>query len=266
MIHIPLLDNPPDDVWIAKAKALTEKLEQEADIKKRNELIDDNRQLWKDIKPHLQRLSHNKCWYSEAREVFSYYHVDHFRPKKKAIDLNKEDQGGYWWLAFNWKNYRICGAVGNTIKGDHFYVKKNKACCQEDDLNDEVICFLDPVKKNDVLKVTFNDNGEIIPTERDETAWDHQRAKYTIEHLKLNYDLLTEARRNLWNDIRNRINEIQNLMKEYNQSPSASKETTIEEKMNQLREYKECHSEFSATARACLMNSGVTWAMSLVAS
>jgi len=261
MIHIPLFDNPPDDVWLQKAESLTEKLKQEPDIGKRKKIIDDNASVWREIKKHLQKLSHNKCWYSESREVYSHYHVEHFRPKKKALDLGKEDQGGYWWLAFDWKNYRICGSVGNTKKGDRFFVKKNKATCPTDDLDDEVICFLDPIDEDDVLKITFNENGEMVPLENDKKAWDCERAQYTIRHLDLNFELLKEARRELWDDIDKRIAELQNLMKKNNQTPSASRKATIRQKMKDLRDYLKPSSQFSATAKACLLKSGINWAM-----
>lgn len=263
MIHIPLYDHPPKKAWLKKAELLTKQLEQESDSTKRNEIIKKNETFWKDIKPHLEKLSHKKCWYSEAGEKYSYYHIDHFRPKKRAIGLDKKDHGGYWWLTFDWKNYRLCGSVGNTSKGDQFYVRHNKAMCHADDLDDEIICFLDPVDEEDVLKITFTDNGEMVPTDRDDNSWDNERANYTIKHLNLNYEPLKEARRELWDDIKNRIFEIDNLMDKQNQSPSSSKKATIKQKLIQLKKLKAPQAEFSATVKACLLKSNIDWAMNM---
>lgn len=100
MIYIDLENNPPAPEWMEKANKLTQQLIAEPDFQKKKQIIDDNAKVWGEIKKHLLSLSHQKCWYSEAKEKYSYYHVEHFRPKKRAIDDKGQDKGGYWWLAF----------------------------------------------------------------------------------------------------------------------------------------------------------------------
>lgn len=263
MIYLNLLNNPPDDDWIKKAQLLTNQLIAEKDDEKRKELIDKKASIWGELKDHLLNLSHNKCWYSEAKEAFSHYHVDHFRPKKRAIDMNKEDKGGYWWLAFDWKNYRISGSVGNTKKGDKFCVLKYKANNYTDTIEDEVFYFLDPTDEDDPAKLTFNDNGEAIPYINDKNAWDYKRVDYTIENLSLNYESLVEARRELWKEIVFRIKEIQNLIDKDNINPSPSRRSIIKEKLKQLKEFVKPERAFSSTAKACLRSSGLSWALNI---
>ena len=72
--------------------------------------IDANSGVWGEIKNELLEMSHGKCWYSEAPDAVSDWHVDHFRPKKRALDEDKTEHEGYYWLAFDWKNYRIAGS------------------------------------------------------------------------------------------------------------------------------------------------------------
>ena len=65
--------------------------------------------IWRQLRPILEGISNEKCWYSEARDKVSYWEVDHYRPKKL-----------YPWLAFDWKNFRLCGAKPNRKKTDEF--------------------------------------------------------------------------------------------------------------------------------------------------
>jgi len=266
--HIPLKDNPlPSRLrnWLTKAESLTQNLISEIDAEKRKEIIDSNSAVWRNrvLKKYLMQLSDGKCWYSEAREVYSHYHVDHFRPKSEALDLNGKDQGGYWWLAFDWTNYRICGSVGNTKKGAKFHVKRNKASCHTDLCEDEIVCFLDPIDKDDTLKLTFDKTGTIKPSSVDESDWDYERAKYTIENLDLNYEPLKEARKDLWDTCESKLNELQHLMKEYNKNPSASKKGQIQSKLEELRTLTKPNSEFSAVAIKCLLSSDIEWVQKL---
>ena len=110
----------PDVEWLIKSNELTSALKKATTIEEKNRIIDANESKWGELKDSLLELSFNKCWYSEAKETYSHYHVDHFRPKKAARGIDKKDNGGYWWLAFDWTNYRVCGGVGNIIKRDKF--------------------------------------------------------------------------------------------------------------------------------------------------
>ena len=81
----------------------------------RDALITANEAFWGRVRDWLLRLSHDKCWYSEARAVFSVLEVEHYRPKKRCKRrLGGAVGDGYWWLAFDWLNYRLCGKVGNA--------------------------------------------------------------------------------------------------------------------------------------------------------
>lgn len=85
--------------------------------------------LWRELSPTLSLLGQSKCWYSESRNATSDKNIDHFRPKGRVEEDPAHE--GYWWLAFNWQNYRYASQwcnqrrndkVNKTSggKGDHF--------------------------------------------------------------------------------------------------------------------------------------------------
>lgn len=266
MIYINLADNPPSKKWLKRAEKWTEKLLAEPDSEKQKQIIDQGQPVWAALKAHLEKLSYGKCWFSEARDIYSYYDVEHFRPKKMCIDESGTETLGYWWLAFDWKNYRICGNVGNTIKGNRFMVKKNKAQKHDDDLVDEVIYLLDPSDPDDPKKITFTVEGLAKPFAIKATDWDFQRADYTIKIMGLNdFDRLVNERKVKWTECSKEIAKTQELMDKQNHSPSASTKSDIKGKMEWFRKKIAPCTELSATYKACLLNSGLDWAVQVVA-
>ena len=263
MIFIDIEGFVPDQNWINRADLVTKQMLNASDKQEIHKIIDDNELLWGELKDILLSLSNDKCWYSESKDKYSYLHVDHFRPKKAALGKDNFDYGGYWWLAFDWTNYRISGAVGNVNKRDKFAVLRNKAKEPTDVWRDEIIYFLDPCEESDVLKITFNSNGEIMPIQK--TGWHYEQADYTIKNLKLNCKKLKEARKEVWIKCAALIGSIQKLMKDDDTNSSAYQKGQIKEKLKQLKELVKSKSEFSATARACLKSTGIDWAMSIAA-
>ena len=90
-----------------------------------------------EFKPVLEAVSNGKCWYSEARDKVSYWEVDHYRPKKL-----------YPWLAFDWRNFRLCGARPNRKKTDEFPLEEegSRATVAFPDTVREGPILLDPVR------------------------------------------------------------------------------------------------------------------------
>lgn len=112
------------DAWLARSTQLVEELaalDAAGKREERNALIDANCAHWGALKEWLLALSTGKCWFSEVRELYSHYDVEHFRPKKEAKALDTTVRDGYWWLAFDYMNFRVCGNVGNRKKGGCFH-------------------------------------------------------------------------------------------------------------------------------------------------
>lgn len=259
-----------------KARRLTSQLKRTRSSEKRKEIIENNRHLWKEIKDWLLSLSHGKCWYSEAKELCSFYDVDHFRPKNRAKDLEGNEREGYWWLAFDWKNYRISGNVCNRPnkdtcevnrgKADYFPLRKNSPVVDSPSKNlmDEIICLLDPTDPNDPILLSFNENGSPVPSQRDK--WTKERIEITVKLLHLDYEPLTEARRKTWLACRQKLSRIQKLLGELSRSSSISTKNEIKHLQEELREMVSSDAELAGTARACLLKSGIRWAQNIVAS
>lgn len=123
-VRIPPGSTPPQE-WLDEAEALTEQLKNAPNDKSRIALVFAHRKLWRDprLLNWLTEIHHRKCWYSEAKESVSSYHVDHFRPKGRAAQMDKSQRPGYWWLTFDWKNYRLAGQLLNVKKRDLFPVQ-----------------------------------------------------------------------------------------------------------------------------------------------
>lgn len=263
MIHIDRKNFLPDEEWLFKANEITTNLLEAESLEEIYSIIDVNSDHWGKLKDFLSEISNGKCWYSESRDDFSYFHVDHFRPKKSAIGIDKKDYGGYWWLAFNWLNYRLCGGIGNVNKKDKFAILKSKACNPTENIEDEIIYFLDPTEEEDVLKLTFNNSGEIIPLYND--GWDFEQAKYTIKNLKLNGKKLKEVRKLIWINCTIMVEETQGLMRMNQINPSPFRRGQIKEKLKILKDMVKASSEYSATAKACLRSTGFEWAICIAA-
>lgn len=262
MIHINIDDKEPPEEWCHKAELVTEQLKSLDSSEERKKLIEKHSDLWGELKAWLLELSHDKCWYSEAKDDFSYYHIDHFRPKNRAKQLDGTEREGYWWLAFDWRNYRISGSIGNIRKGDYFPLKGGScpAMSPKCDLRDEIIYLLDPTNPNDPSLLTFDESGYPQPA-APEGTWEHERAKVTIKLIHLDFYRLVNARKHIWNKCRQLISEAENLMRE---EPSATRNANLRKTLSELREMISVKAKLSATARACLSSSGITWAKSFV--
>lgn len=83
MRHISFEGAAVDPEWLAAAGALLVKLDAAAGAAERAEIIDGNSALWGSLKPWLLEISHQKCWFSEAKDCFSHWDVEHYRPKSR---------------------------------------------------------------------------------------------------------------------------------------------------------------------------------------
>lgn len=73
------------DAWLAKSAQIVADLaalDLQGKRDERNALIDANSAHWGKLKDWLLALSAGKCWFSEVRELYSHYDVEHFRPKR----------------------------------------------------------------------------------------------------------------------------------------------------------------------------------------
>jgi hypothetical protein len=273
VIYVDTETSAPDLQWVKRADRLTQQLMDAENQEQRSEIIDANRALWGEIKAWLLNLSHGKCWYSEAKELCSFYDVDHFRPKKRAKNLDESMRGGYWWLAFDWRNYRISGNVCNRPnkddadetrgKGEYFPLRTGSPVAQrpEDDIRDEIIYLLDPADSDDPLLISFNEEGLPSPATTDD--WSRERVLVTTRLMHLDYPPLVEERKKIWTRCRLLISRAQALMQEQGNKVSVSLKNELKHLFQDLRKLLSSESELAGTARACLLQSGYEWAQKL---
>jgi hypothetical protein len=265
MRYIPLFENKPSKRWLRKAAAATAAVEAASNATVRRAVIKSNARIWVELKDWLLSLSNQKCWFSEAKDCFQHWDVEHYRPKGKAKNLDKTEREGYWWLAFAWKNLRACGRVGNAKKGIFFPLRSTY--CATDlnrDTDEELPYLLDPVIWSDCALLSFNQLGEAIPAPGVD-RWSKQRVTVSVSQYDLDFDKLVLQRKTIWETCTVLMNEIQNLMRNQGKYPGAAKKARIEEKMKELVRHASRSSVCSSAAIACLQKSEIPWAVRISA-
>ncbi|HEX3624205.1 MAG TPA: hypothetical protein VH280_02155 [Verrucomicrobiae bacterium] len=268
MIYVDLEEKEPPLELLREAKRVTALLEKTTTQAERNKIIDENKAVWGKFKDWLLMQSLGKCWFSEAKDCYSHWDVEHFRPKKSAKNMDGTEREGYWWLAFDWTNFRICGKVGNVKKGTFFPLRAGTLSASSANRNtdDEIYYLLDPTNRQDPLLLTFGEDGSTTPRE-DLTGWSHQRADYSIKRLKLDeFQPLIDARKDIWQKCRRRINKCANLLGENDRAPSATKRQAVEDKLAELIAMTKPNEPLSAVAAECLRKSGLPWAQRIATS
>lgn len=263
MIFVNIDDYEPEQDWLDRADDLTDRLLNAADAAERAVIIAGNDNMWGEIKQLFCDALQRKCWYSESVNDFAHCHVDHFRPKSSAIDENGDDQGGYWWLAFNWRNYRYAAPAGNVRKKDYFHVNANKANLPADSLENEDIRFLDPTEPEDPGKLKFDNQGIISPKETNVVARDYIQAEYTIRRMNLNMEGLKEGRKDKYRKTARLIRAVEKLLVQQRIAFDMARRQNIKAKQLELIELAGKFSEYSAAVKYCLRESGYDWALTI---
>jgi hypothetical protein len=265
MIHIdyPGSRRPPK-AWLQKANELTEQLKRAPNKAARDKIIDDNAKIWGEIKEWLQKFSNDKCWFSEARDSYSHWQVEHFRPKKEAKEPDRE---GYWWRTFDYLNYRLCGSVGNAKKGSYFPLRAGTqaatAAGPSRNCKDEAPVLIDPTLAGDVILLTFSRGGKAVPASSDD--WERERAEKSIQRYKLNdHPALLRARETVWNRSRLDVSAMQNLMVERKEGHCAASNRDFETIAKRVSDRTRSNAQFSAVARAFLSQDRRKWVRRLV--
>lgn len=167
--------------------------------------------IWRDYYKLLPNVLKKKCWYCEAEKIRSDTPVDHFRPKGKVEDDNDHD--GYWWLAFDWKNYR-CACEFCNSRRNFEKTKGGKACkfplvdpttraySVTDVLAREIPDILDPFEQDDEKLLWFDGDGRPEP-KPNSTNNEIRKVKNSIDIFHLHETKIVRKR----NDIRIKVDQ-----------------------------------------------------------
>jgi hypothetical protein len=225
VIFVDLESLTRPDGWETKSNSLLGELKLKTEAE-RSDFIDRCREhTWAhpDMLDALRKLVGNKCWYSEVPLEGADPNVDHFHPKGrvKIVDNNlqptKDILPGYWWWAFEWRNFRLAAMHANQRrvdpltdggKADFFPVLGNRAqpeteytLCYED------IVPIDPCKRTDVALIWFDADG--VPScsnwRRKPSPEDEFRVKVSIWLYHLDKADIVSRRRDHMDEIRTEI-------------------------------------------------------------
>lgn len=202
--------------WEERARAATEEVRAAAPGD-RSAVIDRHAKLWRELKDDLASLLHRKCWYCESRQERSDNAVDHFRPKNRVAE--RPEHGGYWWLAFDWHNYRFsctfCNSrrrnrEGGTSGGkqDHFPLLDEAARVFDEggNLNRENAELLDPTRPGDTAMLWLgDDDGHVRPRAPEDRQPQFRMADASIRLYHLDHPDMVEARVELYRQVKQQV-------------------------------------------------------------
>lgn len=259
--------------WIPRANALIAQMAG-ASLLQKARIIKKNAPLWSEIKEALWAAGGEKCWYSEVLLPIGHVEVEHFRPKGR---LSGEIFPGYWWLAFNWNNYRVASHLANTRrhdringglrgKGGYFPLQAgvrgvfianppaNDPLC----VSCETPLLLDPTNVKDVQLITFDQDGLPGPNPFYCKAQNSiERVKRSIEFYSLDDGVLSARRADVWKLVLGWVDEMEKLVTR-GEAAALSEEDQLRQVtlINLIADAIDQAAEFSAVAIAALQIRG----------
>lgn len=235
----------------------------EADPKKRSDLVEALRKRWVALRPYLEEVSYKKCWYVECRNPGTDDDVDHFRPKGRVHE--DPNHLGYYWLAFDWTNYRLSCHRANRWrinqesgirggKADHFPLidAGTRAFSPEDDISLEVPALIDPTDPLDPPLLTFLPNGEVgLAPERKGDPIAEAKFDASRIHLHLDWPEFVDARVMLFNRVERAIQRGQReAPQDFASASSGGCAPAFKDAIKDLRRMMRPWEEYSMAARA----------------
>ncbi|MER9241252.1 hypothetical protein [Mesorhizobium sp. M0633] len=226
--------------WAEKAAAALKQAFEIADPGERRKFINGKAAIWSELKPVLDSANNGKCWYSEAREKVSYFEVDHYRPKKI-----------YPWLAFEWKNFRLCGGKPNRKKLDKFPLENeaSRASTWAVSCNAERPLLLDPTVLSDPDLLTFSDQGEPVCSKPDDSSA-VSRVNSTVPTYGLDSEILCDERRAKWRKCTEKLTKLQAIVEDKRHQENSDAADFSSDLCKDIAELFDDASEFTATAMA----------------
>jgi hypothetical protein len=194
-------------------QAAREEVIAEGDPERRRQLISRYQSRWTALRPYLSELSYNKCWYLECTNPGTDDDIDHFRPKLGVAE--DHDHPGYYWLAFDWRNFRLSCHRANRPRTDpdtdvtggkaaHFPLigTSKRAFSPDDNIDLEYPGLLDPTDPTDPRFISFIASGEaVLSPEYRGSEEAEQRFEYSRLYLHLNWPRFVDDRTFLYNAI-----------------------------------------------------------------
>ncbi|ELP6988602.1 hypothetical protein [Vibrio parahaemolyticus] len=257
----------PQEVLDVALRAQQE-LEQLPECERKN-FIKKKSHIWRAFGKYLSRMSYGKCWYSESKDAGAKYDVDHFRPKSEAKRTEEiTDEEGYAWLAFDWTNYRLSAQNSNRLtkdeenaitvgKGSWFPLLENSSKANWNDrrIENEAPILLDPVVKDDLSFIDFDERGRFVPNKFCVGTPAH-RIKMSAIVYGLNLEQMREIRFAAMMEAKNLLETIQQSAEDLNPLGDKASMKSIQRQINQLKEKTRADAAFSLAVRVQLQKLG----------
>ena len=251
--------------WLGRAKAATREISSLPDSEK-SKAISRYSDLWRELAPLFSKISSKKCWYCESLEKRSDNPVDHFRPKGRVHEC-KDMKCGYWWLAFDWRNYRFCCTFCNSRridlshgtdggKQDHFPLRDERRRARDISYNvaEEQPLLLDPCRSTDPLLLWFDQDGKPVPNPTyclNKIAVTRVRESIKLYHL--DHESIVVARRQLFEKILRLTKDADEMFLKIAEGDCPTAQKAFESSIRSLRETLDESAELTSAARAYLM-------------
>ena len=225
----------------------------------------------------LRKIVGNKCWYSEVPLEGADPNIDHFRPKGQVREVDATLQNtqttspGYWWLAFEPRNFRLSSmhanqrrvdADTNGGKWDYFPVLGARAIEGASLLViSENALALDPCSPSDVSLLWFDPDGKPCCAEwkRRPNPLDTQRVRTTVWLYHLDKREIETRRRNHMRQIRNDLALADAQYQLWNRDapiPDLHAKNSFDHKIAEIKEKLSDTAEF-AGAKRCAVRAAI---------
>lgn len=235
----------------------------------RKTFIDGKSHVWRSFAKYLSKMSYGKCWYSEAKDAGANFDVDHFRPKAEAKRTeNVVDEHGYTWLAFDWENFRLSAQNCNRLnkdesneitvgKGSWFPLLENsaRACWDDRCVDDEIPLLIDPVVKDDLNFIDFDDHGRFVHSNFC-VGQPARRIRESAIIYGLNLERMREARFAAMSAAKELFETIQQNVEDLDALGDQAPMRTIERQIAALKEKTRADAAFSQAVRVQLQKLG----------
>jgi hypothetical protein len=280
VIHVDLdnLTRPPG--WDIRASNLLDTLKQKPPGDRSYFIEHCRDQTWADpaMLTALRSLVGNKCWYSEVPLEGADPNVDHFRPKGrvKEVDKDLKPNGdvlpGYWWWAFEWRNFRLASMHSNQRrvdlhtdggKADFFPVNGPRAAEESDyTLCVENVVPIDPCNQTDVALLWFDSDGAASCSDwrRKKSAEDEWRVRVSIWLYHLDKHEIVARRREHMDGIRADLLNADTDYRLWKNIPgNVISKNSFDRRLKAIRKKISEESEFSGAKRAAIRAAGVDY-------
>jgi hypothetical protein len=230
-----LLADDRMEALIGAAEAASEMLDELPDPE-RKAFIEANEGAWKAFRDVFEEAFGRKCWYTESTNPGTDNDVDHFRPKGAVVEA--PEHGGYWWLAFRWRNFRFSShranrprrnrATGVTGgKAQHFPIVDEAARWRAPaELCRERPVLLDPTDPSDPALVAFDQDGTtVVAPAFSEDQEAIRRVTDSREILHLDWPAFLDGRRAVYREVFALVETGEELARRWQQGDESARDS-----------------------------------------